>query len=181
MPTDASDRSVLPDPARTAGKTVIVTGAASGIGRATASRIAREGGHVIGVDLSAERLEALAASVPDGAITAVVGDITRQDDIDRIVAAAVGHIDALASVAGVNDDFSPVHENSDEIRDRVIGINLTAPYSPPTGAGRSSNAQTPVAVDRRAGLVTRRSAFTPPVHPHARVPSSAGRRATWQS
>jgi NAD(P)-dependent dehydrogenase (short-subunit alcohol dehydrogenase family) len=128
------------------GKTVIVTGAASGIGQATASRIAREGGHVVGVDVSAERLEAFAASLPDGAIAAVVGDITRQDDIDRIVAAADGRIDALANVAGVNDDFSPVHETSDEIWDRVIGINLT-------GGFKLSRAVLPVMMAAGAGSI----------------------------
>ena len=47
-------------------KTVIVTGAASGIGRATASRIAREGGRVIAVDVSAQRLTELKESLPRG-------------------------------------------------------------------------------------------------------------------
>ena len=56
------------------------------------------------------------------------GDITDQDDIDRIVAAAESKIDALANVAGVNDDFSPVHETSDAMWDRVIGINLTGAF-----------------------------------------------------
>ncbi|MDT0547530.1 MULTISPECIES: SDR family oxidoreductase [Streptomyces] len=128
------------------GKTVIVTGAASGIGRATASRIAREGGRVIGVDVSAARLQDLVTSLPDGAIAAVVGDITRQDDIDRIVAAADGRIDALANVAGVNDDFSPVHETSDEIWDRVIGINLT-------GGFKLSRAVLPVMMAAGAGSI----------------------------
>ncbi|MEU0807588.1 SDR family oxidoreductase [Streptomyces sp. NPDC005970] len=128
------------------GKTVIVTGAASGIGRATASRIAREGGRVIGVDVSAARLQDLVTSLPDGAIAAVVGDITRQDDIDRIVAAADGRIDALANVAGVNDDFSPVHETSDEIWDRVIGINLT-------GGFKLSRAALPVMMAAGAGSI----------------------------
>ena len=50
-------------PGRFAGKTVIVTGAASGIGRATASRIAREGGRVIAADISAEKLDALKADL----------------------------------------------------------------------------------------------------------------------
>jgi NAD(P)-dependent dehydrogenase (short-subunit alcohol dehydrogenase family) len=115
-------------PGRFAGKTVVVTGAASGIGRATASRVAREGGRVVAVDLVADKLEALVASLPDADVVTVAGDITKQDDIDAIVAAAGDRIDALANIAGINDDFSPLHETSDAMWDRVIGINLTGGF-----------------------------------------------------
>lgn len=110
------------------GRTVIVTGAASGIGRATASRIVREGGRVIAVDISAEKLEEFAASAPEGRVVAVSADVTKQADLDRVIAAAGERIDGLANVAGVNDDFSPLAETSDEIWDRVIGINLTGVF-----------------------------------------------------
>lgn len=110
------------------GRTVIVTGAASGIGRATASRIAREGGRVVAVDISGEKLDDLAASVAGGTIVPVVGDITKQADIDRIVVEAGDRIDGLANVAGVNDDFSPAHETTDAMWDRVIAINLTGGF-----------------------------------------------------
>ena len=110
------------------GRTIIVTGAASGIGRATASRVAREGGRVVAVDISADRLADLASSLPDGSVVTVVGDITQQADIDSIVAAAGDRIDGLANGAGVNDDFSPAHETSDAVWDRTIGINLTGGF-----------------------------------------------------
>ncbi len=115
-------------PGRFTGRTVIVTGAASGIGRATASRVAREGGRVVAVDVSEGRRGEFAGSLPDAGIATVVGDITKQDDIDAIVAAAEGRVDALANVAGINDDFSPAHETSDAVWDRVIAINLTGGF-----------------------------------------------------
>ncbi len=115
-------------PGRFAGKTVIVTGAASGIGLATASRIAREGGRVVAVDISAEKLDAFKASLPDADIVTVAGDITKQESVDAIVAAAGDRIDGLANVAGINDDFSPLHETEDAMWDRVIGVNLTGVF-----------------------------------------------------
>lgn len=133
-------------PGRFAGRTVIVTGAASGIGRATASRIAREGGRVVAVDVSAERLAEFAASLPDAAIVTVRGDITAQASVDEIVAAAGGTVDALANVAGINDDFSPLHETSDEMWDRVIAVNLT-------GSFKLSRAVIPLMVDAGRGAI----------------------------
>ncbi|MBF4600622.1 SDR family oxidoreductase [Frigoribacterium sp. VKM Ac-1396] len=133
-------------PGRFAGRTVVVTGAASGIGRATASRVAREGGRVVAVDLFADKLEALVASLPDADLVTVVGDITKQDDVDAVVAAAGDRIDALANIAGVNDDFSPLHETSDAMWDRVIGINLT-------GAFKLSRAVIPVMLAAGRGSV----------------------------
>lgn len=113
-------------PGRFTGKTVIVTGAASGIGRATASRIAREGGRVIAADISADKLDALKDELPG--IVTVAGDLTQQDAIDAVIAAAGDQIDGLANVAGINDDFSPAGETTDAVWDRVIAINLTAPF-----------------------------------------------------
>ncbi|HEY5224921.1 MAG TPA: SDR family NAD(P)-dependent oxidoreductase [Microbacteriaceae bacterium] len=130
VPEDGEDTSwkELITSGRFAGKTVIVTGAASGIGRATASRVAREGGRVIAVDVSAERLAEFKSSLQDADITVVTGDITKQESVDAIVAAAGDRIDALANVAGINDDFSPLHETTDAVWDRVIGVNLTGAF-----------------------------------------------------
>lgn len=110
------------------GRTVIVTGAGSGIGRATASRVVREGARLVAVDISPERLQALAEAFHGADIVTVTADVTVPDDIDRIVAAAGERIDGLANVAGVNDDFSPAHLTSDEIWDRVMAINLTGAF-----------------------------------------------------
>lgn len=130
IPEDAegSGWTEKPTAGRFAGKTVIVTGAASGIGKATASRIAHEGGRVIASDIAADKLEAFKAELPDADITTVAGDLTTQDAIDAVIAAAGDRIDALANVAGINDDFSPAGETTDAVWDRVIAINLTAPF-----------------------------------------------------
>lgn len=133
-------------PGRFLGKTIIVTGAASGIGRAVAERIAREGGRVVAVDISADRLQDLSSSLPDATIDTVVGDITEQSDIDSIVATAGDRIDGLANVAGINDDFSPLHETEDAMWDRVIAINLT-------GGFKLSRAVIPAMLDRGAGAI----------------------------
>lgn len=116
------------DAGRFEGRTVVVTGAASGIGRAVAARVVREGGRVVAADLSAERLQELAESLPADRVVTVAGDISAQADVDAIVAAAEGRIDALANVAGINDDFSPLHETSDEMWERVLRVNLTGTF-----------------------------------------------------
>ena len=109
---------------RFVGKTVVVTGAGSGIGRATASRVAREGGRVIAVDISAERLEAFASTHIDYDIAIVTGDIVDADDVAAIVAAAAGRVDGLANVAGIMDDMTPLHEVSDAVWERVFAVNV---------------------------------------------------------
>jgi NAD(P)-dependent dehydrogenase (short-subunit alcohol dehydrogenase family) len=108
---------------RFTGRTVIVTGAASGIGRATASRIVREGGRVIGVDITDGKLKETATELGDSFV-AVTADITSADDVARVVAAAGDRIDGLANVAGVVDDFSPIHETSDAVWEKVFAVNV---------------------------------------------------------
>jgi NAD(P)-dependent dehydrogenase (short-subunit alcohol dehydrogenase family) len=122
-PAEASGWRERVVPGRFDGWTVIVTGAGSGIGRATASRVAREGGRVVAVDISAERLDQLTIDGP-GELVPVAADITSAADIERITAAAGPRIDGLANVAGVSDDFSPVHEVSDEVWRRVFAVNV---------------------------------------------------------
>ncbi|TDC95839.1 SDR family oxidoreductase [Saccharopolyspora aridisoli] len=109
-------------PGRFEGKTVIVTGAASGIGRATASRIAREGGRIVAADINSGPLDELKTDLPC-AVT-VAGDISQAADVERIIAAAGERIDGLANVAGVMDDFSPLHELDDAVWERAFRVNV---------------------------------------------------------
>ena len=107
-------------------QTVIVTGAGSGIGRAVAQRVVREGGRVVAADVSEDRITAVVAELGAAAV-GVAGDVSQQEDVDRIVAAADGRVDALANVAGIMDGFLPPHEVDDETWAGVLGVNLTGP------------------------------------------------------
>lgn len=125
MATDASWQESV-TPGRFAGKTVIVTGAGSGIGQATALRVAREGGRVVAADISKERLDELVAHNADLGLVPVAGDISTEETVATVVAAAGGKVDALANVAGIMDNFAPIHDVDDETWDRVFRINVTA-------------------------------------------------------
>jgi len=126
------------------GRTVIVTGGGSGIGRAVASRVAREGGRVIAVDISRERLDELAAEVPG--VETVVADITSSDDVTRIVQAAGDRVDGLANVAGIMDDMTPLHEVSDAVWERVFAVNVD-------GMFRLTRAVLPLMLAARSGSI----------------------------
>ncbi|WP_296666081.1 SDR family NAD(P)-dependent oxidoreductase [Demequina sp.] len=109
---------------RFTGQTVVVTGAGSGIGRATASRVAREGGRVIALDISAERLAEFASEHEGLDVTIVTADVTKEEDIARVLEAAGDRIDALANVAGIMDNMTPLHEVTDEVWARVFAVNV---------------------------------------------------------
>lgn len=112
-------------PGRFGSKTVIVTGAGSGIGRAVALRIAREGGTVVAADVSQERLDELVSQNPELALIAVAGDVSNPDDVAKTIAAADGSLYGLVNNAGIMDDFTPVGEVSDAVWERVMRVNVT--------------------------------------------------------
>lgn len=109
------------------GRTVIVTGAGSGIGRATAVRLVNEGARVVGCDVSDERLHEVAEELGDAGFASVAGDISAEDTIQRAIAAAGGRVDGLANVAGIMDGFLPPAELDDDTWQRVMDVNVTAP------------------------------------------------------
>ncbi|MEV0184591.1 SDR family oxidoreductase [Streptomyces sp. NPDC050625] len=115
------------DSQRHAGKTAIVTGAASGIGLATVIRLAAEGAHVIGCNRSAEARERAAGVLEELGLSArfVDADVTDQSSVDALVAMADGRVDLLANVAGAMDGYATVADVSDEVWHRVIDVNMT--------------------------------------------------------
>jgi NAD(P)-dependent dehydrogenase (short-subunit alcohol dehydrogenase family) len=113
-------------PGRFDGKTAIVTGAGSGIGRATALRLAREGATVVAADISARRLSELAAGHPFPGLTPVTADIATEQGVAAVISVAGGRVDALANVAGIMDGFLPPAEIDDATWERVFAVNVTA-------------------------------------------------------
>src|SRR5581483_12465259 len=114
---------------RLEGKITVVTGAASGMGLAIATRFAAEGARVVAGDWNAERLEAAVARIKagGGAIVGAQGNIADQATAESLVALAVstyGGLHVLCNNAGVMDYMQGVGELSDEIWRRVLGINL---------------------------------------------------------
>jgi NAD(P)-dependent dehydrogenase (short-subunit alcohol dehydrogenase family) len=112
------------DTHRFTGRTAVVTGAGSGIGRATALRLAGEGAAVVVVDMSARRLEALVAGAPRLPLFPVLADLTDEGAVGRVLAATEGRLDVLVNNAGIMDRFESVAEVDDATWDRVFAVNV---------------------------------------------------------
>jgi NAD(P)-dependent dehydrogenase (short-subunit alcohol dehydrogenase family) len=107
------------------GKTVLVTGAAGGIGRVLAASFHEHGARTVGVDLNEPGLDRLAADLP-GVVT-VAADISTAAGADRAVATA-DQVDVLCNNAGMVDRLALIDEVTEEEWQRLLGVNLTAPF-----------------------------------------------------
>jgi NAD(P)-dependent dehydrogenase (short-subunit alcohol dehydrogenase family) len=116
---------------RLKGKIAIITGAASGIGAATAERFIREGANVVMLDRDGARLLAVAQRIdPDGKrsrrVRASVENESAAQECVRIAQEVWGRLDILVNNAAVDSDADLLEITSDEF-DRVIGANLRGP------------------------------------------------------
>ncbi|MES2302621.1 MAG: SDR family oxidoreductase, partial [Pseudomonadota bacterium] len=108
------------------GKTVVVTGAASGIGRAAALAFAAEGATVYAADIDAAGL-AQTAAASAGTVVTVRCDVTRTEDIKALMdsaAAETGGIDTVLNNAGAGGDRAPIDEIEPEGWDRTMDLLL---------------------------------------------------------
>jgi 3-oxoacyl-[acyl-carrier protein] reductase len=110
---------------RYAGRAAVITGGASGLGKAVAARIIAEGGTVALWDLNAEALAAVAAEI--GATHTVALDVSSAEAVAAAAeetAKALGKIDVLICSAGITGATAPVHEYPIDSWQRVIDINV---------------------------------------------------------
>lgn len=108
-----------------AGKVALVTGGSTGIGLATAKRLAREGAHVFITGRRQGELDAAVADIGHGA-QAVRGDISSPPDLAKVVntvSAAHGRIDILFANAG-GGEFAPLGQITEAQFDKTFGINV---------------------------------------------------------
>ncbi|MBV7429343.1 MULTISPECIES: SDR family NAD(P)-dependent oxidoreductase [unclassified Acidovorax] len=127
-----------------AGKVAVVTGAAQGIGRATAERLLKEGAKVVISDINVERLQQTAVEIENaGSLQVVKADVAKKADVDNLVAAAVKHfgtLDVMVNNAGIAPvvNFLDVTE---ELLSRVLDINLKGAFYGTQAAGRQMISQ----------------------------------------
>jgi NAD(P)-dependent dehydrogenase (short-subunit alcohol dehydrogenase family) len=115
------------------GKVALVTGAASGIGRALVQRFITDGASVVAVDITEAPLQALVQELQaQGAkVVACNANVASDTDIERMLATTVstyGRLDVLCNNAGVMDAMTPAADVSLELWDRILSINLTGPF-----------------------------------------------------
>ena len=112
------------------GQTAVVTGAASGIGRATAEAFARAGAHVVVADMAVEAGEAAASDLRSAGLKATYlpVDLTSEASILDFAgrALAIGEVRILANVAGYGKG-QPFVDNSPEFWERIVDVNLMGP------------------------------------------------------
>ncbi|OAH54766.1 MULTISPECIES: SDR family oxidoreductase [Bacillaceae] len=118
---------------RLAGKVAIVTGAGSGMGRATAKLYAKEGANVVLAEFNEasmnETLEDIKAA--GGTAVAIKTDVSKETDVEAMIQKALdeyGKLDILANIAGIFDNMASVENTSNELFERVMGVNLNGQF-----------------------------------------------------
>ena len=159
-------------PRRLEGRTAIVTGAARGIGYATAERLAAEGARVLLADLDAD-VERAAGRLGQPWVTA---DVARKAGVEAMFAEAdrmLGSLDILVNNAGVMSRAAPLVELDEAEFDRVMTINVTSTLLATQAAARR---MTP----RRTGAIVNMSSVTAVIAGGEQIPYTVSKAAIKQ-
>lgn len=115
-----------------AGKTCLITGGGGGLGKAIAIKFLEAGANVVICDINEERLQETSAELSSkGPLKAIKADITKKNEVEALFAELIetfGKIDVLVNNAAIMDTFNPVGDLEIDQWDRVMALNLTAPF-----------------------------------------------------
>jgi len=132
-------------------KTVIITGAASGMGKAMAILFAQNGANVFATDVNENKLAILEKEIKanGGNIAILKADVSNEKDAENIIQQALKFnlkLDVLINNAGILDDFMPVADTSTELWNRVMGVNINGPFF-------LCRAIMPIMLNQKAGVI----------------------------
>ena len=112
------------------GKVALITGGGTGIGAAITERFVKEGAKVCITGRRRQMIDKVAKSLPSGTVTTCSGDVSKDDDVARMVETTVsfgGKLDVLVNNAGISSQV-PVADLSREEWQQVFDVNLTGPF-----------------------------------------------------
>ena len=115
------------------GRVALITGASSGIGRATAEAFAAKGAKVVVAARRQDELASLEAGIKarGGQATAIKTDVSAAKDVEQMVAHAInafGRLDYAVNSAGIEGDWAGVNDLAEDEWDRVLDINLKGAF-----------------------------------------------------
>lgn len=133
------------------GKVAVVTGAASGMGKAIAELYASEGAKVVLSDLNFENANKVVQGIEakGGIAFAVAANVAVEEDVQRLIDSAVGEfgtVDILVNNAGIMDNFVPAGDLTDELWDKVFAVNTTGPM-------RTTRKVLPIFTEKQTGVI----------------------------
>ncbi|MFD0590990.1 SDR family oxidoreductase [Paenibacillus sp. GCM10027627] len=133
------------------GKVAVITGAASGMGKATALLFASEGAKVVVSDLSVDNANVVVQEIEagGGSAIAVAANVAKEEDVQKLIDTAVqtyGTLDILVNNAGIMDNFVPAADLTDELWERVFAVNTTGPM-------RAIRKALPIFTEKKSGVI----------------------------
>ncbi|WP_178021623.1 SDR family oxidoreductase [uncultured Paenibacillus sp.] len=133
------------------GKVAVVTGAASGMGKAIAELFAAEGAKVVVSDLNLEQAQKVVEGIEakGGEAMGAAANVAVEEDVQRLIDGTVsrfGTVDILVNNAGIMDNFVPAADITDALWDKVFAVNTTGPM-------RTIRKVLPIFTEKKAGVI----------------------------